>query len=330
MQWGWVRKKREEDDMKGSAGLVKGLAGAAGIAAVVFATAGVVFSSVVVRPKRYTIAKALQGQIDNGFMKAGEYEAMRNKPFTLASPFGYVLHGQWFEPEGDPSDKAVILVHGYAYNRIGSLKYVRLFQKRGFHVIIYDHGHSGESGGHLVTMGFREKDDLRAIADAVIARLGQNAKIGTHGESMGGATVVLHAATDARVRFVIADCPYADLTEQLAYRLKVEYGLPPFPLVNAASLATFLQAGFLFQDISPLQVLKDHDGLPEIPMLFIHGAKDGYIPPDASEKLHAAKRGYSRLFLMPEAKHAESICAHGDIYEQLVSEFLEKVEAEWE
>lgn len=85
-------------------------------------------------------------------------------------------------------------------------------------------------------MGFREKEDLQTVADAVMARLGPNVKIGTHGESMGGATVVQHAA----------------------------------------------------------------------------------------------KRGYSRLFLMPDAKHAESICAHGDIYEKLISGFLQKVDAEGE
>ncbi len=316
--------------MKGSAGLFKGLASAAGFASLALAAAGMVFSNVVVRPKRYTLEKAVQDQIEGGFLTAGEYEALEYERISIKSQYGYVLQGQWFEPEGVPSDKAVILVHGYAYNRIGSLKYVRLFREHGYHVIIYDHGHSGESGGNLVTMGYREKHDLRAVVDAVIARLGENAKIGTHGESMGGATVVLHAAMDSRVGFVIADCPYADLAEQLAYRLKIEYGLPPFPLVNAASLATLLQAGFKFSDVSPLHSLEENDGLPGIPMMFIHGMRDGYIPPAASEKLHAAKRGYARLFLMPDAKHAESICVHRDVYRQLVSEFLEDVESTWE
>jgi uncharacterized protein len=312
--------------MKGSASLLKGLADVAGFASLALAAAGMVFSSVVVRPRRCTLEEAVQLQVEGGFLKPGEYESLASEPVSILSPYGYTLKGQWFKPEGPPSDKAVILVHGYAWNRIGSLKYIRLFQERGCHVIIYDHGHSGESGGHLVTMGFREKHDLKAVVDAIIARLGENARIGTHGESMGAATVLLHAAMDSRVRFVIADCPYADLTEQLSYRLKAEYGLPPFPLVNAASLATLLQAGFLFRDVSPLRVLEEKGGLPEIPMMFIHGMMDDYIPPAASEKLHAAKKGYSRLCLMPDARHAQSICAHGDLYEQLVSEFLGEVE----
>lgn len=93
--------------MNRTTSLLKGVAGAAGIAAVALIAGGVLFSNAVVRPKRYTLGKALQYQIENGLIEAGEYKGMRSKPFTVASPFGYALRGQWFEPEGTTSDKAV-------------------------------------------------------------------------------------------------------------------------------------------------------------------------------------------------------------------------------
>ena len=48
-------ENRGEEDMKGTASLLKGLAGAAGIASVVLAAAGMVLSSVVVRTKRSSL-----------------------------------------------------------------------------------------------------------------------------------------------------------------------------------------------------------------------------------------------------------------------------------
>ncbi len=303
------------------------LAGMVGIAAIALGTAGVVFSNVVVRPKRRSLASTLEEQLEHGYLSKDAYDALKSEDFEVISQFGYPLRGQWFCPEEKDSDKAVIIVHGYGYNRVGSLKYVQLFLQRGFHVFIYDHGNSGESGGNLTTMGYREKDDLKGMADAVQARLGENVKIGTHGESMGAATVLLHAAMDPRVQFVVADCPYADLKEQLKYRLGVEYGLPSFPVLDAASAVTRLQAGFLFRDISPIQAIREKDGLPEIPMLFIHGLADDYIPPQASEKLHAVKQGVSRLHLMPDAKHADSIRAHADEYKRVVDSFLDEIGA---
>jgi len=297
----------------------------AGIAVVVLGAAGVKFSNVVTRPKRRSLDSAMQEMLEHGIMPAEQVAAMKSERFEVISPYGYPLLGQWFEPEGLPSDKAIVIAHGYGYNRVGSLKYVSLFLNRGFHVIIYDHRNSGESGGDQTSMGYREKDDLKTIVDAVSARLGDGARIGTHGESMGAATVLLHAAMDPRVRFVIADCPYADLKEQLAYRLAVEYKLPSFPVLDAASVVTRMRDGYLFRDISPLQAIQDKNGLPDIPMLFIHGLEDDYIPPRASEKLHAAKKGISRLHLMPDAKHAASIHVHAEEYERVTASFLDEI-----
>lgn len=68
-----------------------------------------------------------------------------------------------------------------------------------------------------------------------------------------------------------------------------------FPIRTGSAISvTYCQTSTqaaISRDVSPLQALNDNDGLPEIPMMFIHGAKGGYIPPDASQKPYAAKRG---------------------------------------
>ncbi len=326
---------------------VAGLLGIlAGIVVIALAGVGWKFSNVVLRPNRRSLESMEAEQIAAGQLAPGEYGALQSEPFTLQSPYGYRVEGEWLMPSGDAmppgrglngtsseampppgalSARAVVITHGYGVNRVNSVKYARLFLAQGFQVVIYDHGNSGTSGGAFTTMGHREKDDLKAVTDAVFSRLGPDAFVGTHGESMGAATVLLHAAMEPRLAFVIADCPYADLRMQLAYRLKVEYRIPPFPILDAASLGAWLRAGFRFGSVSPVRTLEAQGGMPGMPMLFIHGLADDYIPPEASERLHAAKRGRSELLLMPDAGHAESISAHPGRYDAAVRAFVDAV-----
>ena len=322
------------------------LAAIAGVGVVALAGVGWKFSQVVIKPARRSLASLEADQIEAGQLAPGEYGALRAEPFTLQSSYGYRIEGEWLmpstdvpagngdmgnasnaaaSPRGNLPPRAVVIAHGYGVNRVNSVKYARLFLARGFQVVLYDHGNSGTSGGAFTTMGHREKTDLKTVTDAVFARLGPDAVVGTHGESMGAATVLLHAAMEPRLAFVVADCPYADLRAQLAYRLKVEYRLPSFPILDAASLMARLRAGFLFGSVSPVRTLARHGGLPELPVLFIHGLADDYIPPESSIRLHAAKKGVAELLLMPDARHAESLSAHPDRYAGTVGAFVDTV-----
>jgi len=139
------------------------------------------------------------------------------------------------------------------------------------------------------------------------------------GESLGAAVCLQHAAIDPRPAFVIADCPFADLNELLALRLRRDVGLPAFPFLPLASLLARLQAGFWFGQVSPLRAVP---GL-EMPVLLVHGQQDDYIPPQHSQRLYTAKRrGLRRLYLAPNAGHAESYWNNRAAYEAVLEQFL--------
>ena len=71
----------------------------------------------------------------------------------------------------------------------------------------------------LCSMGYYEKDDVYDLVSAIIERYGNDIIIGTYGESMGGAAVILEQAIDKRIHFVITDCTF-DLTELMLYQVK--------------------------------------------------------------------------------------------------------------
>lgn len=246
----------------------------------------------------------------------GYFESLPKEKATIESPYGYALHG-WFIPHGT-SDKTVILVHGVTMSVFGSLKYIELFRKRGFNVLVYDHRRHGLSGGKTTTYGWHEKHDLDACIDWVLQRTGPDAKIGIHGESMGAATALQHAAIDNRAAFYIADCPYSDLFEQLRYRLKAEYRLPPFPMLYIAGWFCRLRAGFSFRKVSPIADITT----VETPVLFIHGQNDTYIPKEMSKEMHRLKPDVKKLYLAPNANHAEAIWKNPEEYDRVVGTFL--------
>lgn len=270
-----------------------------------------------IRPRCFPYLKTYQIEVENGKLNEAEYWSWEKQEVSLTSPFGYRLSATYFPLPG--ADCTVVLVHGITYTRLGCIKYLPLFRQRGFNVLIYDQRYHGLSGGSNCTFGFYEQHDLRVALDWALAQLPPGGRVGTMGESLGAAVCLQHAASDPRPAFVIADCSFADLNDLLRLRLRQDAGLPAFPFLPLASLIARLQAGFWFGQVSPLREAPQW----KMPVLFIHGQQDHYIPPQHSRRLYAAKRyGLRRLFLAPNAGHAESYWNNRAAYEQAVDQFL--------
>lgn len=280
------------------------------------------FTNLVILPPKHPIDKAIKRETEQNHIMPGYYEGLEKDDFKLITDDGYNLICQLIK-NPIPSEKYIILCHGFGFNRIGGLKYVDIFLAEGFNVVLYDHRNSGESEGFYTTMGYLEKEDLKKVIDYICNRFGKDILIGTHGESMGAASVLLHCAEDSRVDFVIADCPYSDLKDQLAYRLKIEHKLPRFPFMHIASIFSKIRAGFYFGQVSPIQVIKDNNGLPDLPIMFVHGDADAYIPMEMSEEMYQVKKGYKKLYLAKGADHALAVSVDREKYAREVHDFLE-------
>ena len=258
-------------------------------------------------------------EIERGSIDEKYYNALTKEDFYTDSEYGYPLHGIWF-PNGE-SKETVVIVHGYTANLFTSMRYIRLFFEKGYNVLIYDHRFHGKSGGDYCSMGYFEKYDLRTMVGWVIKKTGPLSVVGVHGESMGAATAVLHAAIDDRIAFTIADCPYDDLRRQFAYSLKVKYKLPSFPIMYTGSLAAKIMFKFFFKDVSPI------GSIPHIktPVMFIHGDSDRYVPTSCSVNMYHSMRARKGLFLAKGAKHAESIFADREDYTKVVYRFIDSL-----
>lgn len=286
----------------------------------IFVTAcGFHLSGMVIKPDAKSRESILRIECENRNMDKEVFDRLHKEEFKLKTQYGYELYGYFFPKNA--SKKTVIICHGITVTLFCSVKYMDMFMKRGFNVLIYDHRNHGKSGGTNTTFGYYEKYDLKACTDWVYERCGNDSLVGLHGESMGAAIALQNAAIDPRIAFCIADCSFSDLAMLLKYRLKVEFKLPSFPSMQLTSLFVRLRTGMKLKDISPI---RDAANI-EAPVFFIHGMDDLYIPVQMSIDMYRAKTGTKMLYLAPNARHAEALSKNKDEYDRFIGEFLSEV-----
>jgi pimeloyl-ACP methyl ester carboxylesterase len=269
-------------------------------------------------PAVHTTEAVYQIEVEAGNLDEAEYNILVKREVGIQSPGGYPLFGIYFPLEG--SKKTVMIVHGFAYGLYGSVKYMPMFRRRNFNILLIDLRHHGRSGGLNITWGCNEKHDLAAWTSWVLAQHGKDGILGTLGESLGGATVLQHAAIDPRVAFTIADCPFSNLRDLLTHILRTDYRLPPTPLIEIGEFWCRLLAGFTFDQSSPLQVM----GRIETPVLLMHGEEDKLVPAEMSRELYEAKtKGIREIHLVPGADHAQALSHDPQRYEEIAGKFIE-------
>jgi fermentation-respiration switch protein FrsA (DUF1100 family) len=264
--------------------------------------------------------KCTEDALDYDGVDANGFYEKDKEWIKIKSYHGYALEGLYF-PNGT-SKKTMIIVHGITCSLWCSIKYVDLFYKRGFNVLVYDHRNHGKSGGKFTTYGIYESDDVMACIDYLYQRNGEESVIGLHGESMGAATVMLAAGKDQRVQFIIEDCGYTDSSTLFKYRMKHDTRLIGRPIVKGALLMARLGYKVNLYEASPISAMKDL----KIPVLFIHGEKDDYVPTFMVKDLYEVKNGFKALHIFEDSVHAMSFKDHRNEYEAVVVQFMKAIE----
>ncbi|MRX74310.1 alpha/beta fold hydrolase [Bacillus lacus] len=282
---------------------------------------GFFFTNKMMYIKKRSVKEIVDRETEAGHFIQKEYDEYDKTDVTVPSPFGYNISGYLIAPH--ETKKYMIICHGVTVSRVNSVKYMKIFLNRGYNVLIYDHRSHGESGGSTTSYGHYEKYDLQAVVNWLRHYAGSGSTIGVHGESMGAVTALLYAGiVEDGADFYIADCPFADLEEQLLYRLKVEFNIPPQMVMPIAKRFLKLRDGYSMESVSPVKAVENIEN----PVLFIHSTEDDYIPSDATRRLHEKKvKGFKQLYFAKKGTHAMSYTENRKQYEEAVDGFLERV-----
>ena len=233
---------------------------------------------------------------------------------------GLRLYGALLE---NYSDKIVICVHGFTGS--GKKDFASLAQayyKNGYNVLLVDNRAHGQSEGKYVGFGVLDRFDLRNWVKYVINRFGSNVQIFLHGISMGAATVLMASSIMPKnVRGIIADCGFTSVYEIFEYVLKRDYHLPKFPIIYLTNIMSKIRAGYGYKDVNTTAEIARSD----IPILFIHGENDEFVPLWMTMKNYSHCKAYKELFMVRESEHAESHYIDKKGYERRILTFIEKI-----
>lgn len=264
---------------------------------------------------RQTLDEAMKWQSDRYDTKF--YEELEKTDYTVAGYEDYNLHVELLK-NPVPTNRYVILSHGYTDNRIGSLKYVPTYLRLGYNCVVYDLRGHGENDSFPTTYGLLESRDLKLLIEDTRQRYPELSVLGLHGESLGAATTLTTLQYKPEVDFVVADCGFARIEDVLRNGQKNAH--MPGLIVDLADIGARLRYHYSLKEMCPIEALSDN----YIPILFLHGSEDTFIPPSQSEEMCGRTPGEAELHMIEGAGHAESVLVDPDTYEKYVSEFLDK------
>ncbi|MDK0751093.1 alpha/beta hydrolase [Clostridium perfringens] len=288
------------------------------------ATGLYIFKSTVTR-ELHDIEKSYTRYVENNLFDEALYNSASKEDITLKSFDGLNLTSTLIMNE-NPTNKFIVLVHGVSICYVGSLKYFDIFYKNGFNVLIVNQRRHGKSEGKYSTYGFYEKYDVNMWIEYLKSRFGNDIILGLHGESMGAGTVMETIPLNDSIKFVIEDCGYSNFHELIGFQITHAYKNRLVRKILSPSLifANFFmktKAKFSMKKIVPIDIVSS----TSLPMMFIHGKEDYFVPWYMALDLYKAKtKGYKELYLVEGAKHAEALEVNKILYEKKIMTFIEK------
>ncbi len=258
------------------------------------------------------------------------------KDFYIENDHGETLHALYVAAT-HPTPKTAVIVHGYTDNAVRMLMIGYLYNKEmDFNILLPDlYGHGMSEGNHA-QMGWKDRLDVlqwtetadelfgRRHTDSVASR---STEMVVHGISMGAATTMMVSGEVEHgqyqqpfIKCFVEDCGYTSVWDEFRGELKAQFNLPAFPLLHTANWLCRQEYGWDFLEASALEQVKKCT----LPMLFIHGDADTFVPTWMVYPLYEAKPEPKELWIVPGATHAMSYKDYPQEYTEHVKKFVGK------
>lgn len=237
---------------------------------------------------------------------------------VLLTSDGLALSG-WYIPSHNRA--AVILQHGYGANSGQMLPVGLMLARYGYGALLFDFRGHGRSEGDFVTFGHEEVRDTEAALAFLLEQPDVDPeRIGIIGNSMGGATAILAAAENPRLRAVVTEGTFGEVRDvETGIRLLGILSRAPFdPLVNRL-VARYL--GFDLDAVAPARRVGD---IGPRAVLIMHGGEDELVPLRSGEKLFAGAQEPKELWYEPGMRHNAFFRTMPLEYAQKVIAFLDR------
>lgn len=247
------------------------------------------------------------------------FNKQKKKDIYIKSDDNINLHS--YKIENKKSNIWVIIIHGYRESGKTLLNAAKKFYDNGYNILMPDLRAHGKSGGKYIGMGWPDRLDIIKWINYLNKKY-KDIKIILYGVSMGASTVMMTSGEDLpeNVKLAIEDCGYTSVWDEFSYQLKTVFKLRPNIIMSAANLISLFKNNFIIRKASALKQIKKS----KLPMLFIHGTEDKFVPFEMLEKIYINYPNEKEKLIIEGAKHAKSSIINPDLYWSTVYNFIKK------
>jgi fermentation-respiration switch protein FrsA (DUF1100 family) len=226
--------------------------------------------------------------------------SMDRKLMEIKSFDGLTLRGYYYEYS--PNSPLELIFHGYSGNAERDLSggVERCFAL-GRSAILIDQRGAGMSEGKISTFGVNERRDCLSWIEFATQKFGKERPLIIGGISMGAATVMMASGENLpeNVVCVMADCGYSS-PKEIICKVVRDMKLPVKLLYPFIKLGARIYGGFDLEEASPIDAMKKCS----LPIVFVHGDADDFVPYDMSVRLCEACASEKKILItVPEAGH---------------------------
>ncbi len=253
-------------------------------------------------------------------IKSGEKDllAQNTEEVFITSYDGLRLSALYLPAEN--AKRTVLCVHGYQSRGSRDFGCVwKYYNSIGCNLLVIDHRACGKSEGKYVTFGVKERFDVLSWAE-YLSKENPDLPIFLDGISLGGATVLMASELDLpkNVVGIVADCGYSSPWDICTHVVNHYMKMPAFPSLNLANLYCKIFAGFSLKEASAKKALS----VNKLPVFFLHGGKDDFVPAKMSYENFEAAKSEKELHIVDEATHGLSYLVETERCEKALCDFF--------
>jgi len=229
----------------------------------------------------------------------------------------------WYLPN-DTAKAVIIYTHGFWRSRQEVLERACEMTKKGYAGLIIETRRHGRSTGHLTSIGYLERLDVRGAIHHIKSVMKLKIPVVTYGVSAGAAATLLAAAEDSAADLIIVDSSFLSFESMIKHHAGrfFPFWLPTFPIANLVIYGVQSKIGFSDADFD-LRLAAQKIG--NRPILFIAGEADTRMPVAYAKKLLDASPSEAKeLSIIPDATHGAGFRIKPRLYIETMDSFIQK------
>jgi pimeloyl-ACP methyl ester carboxylesterase len=270
-----------------------------------------------------------------------DFEPLEGEQVNFRAFDGLNLRGMMLRGNLDRGPQGMIIfAHEFSSDAHSCARYCRGLLEAGYDVFSFDFRGHGRSS-HEENYQPRQWASDREVADMVgaiayaedwLERQGRPVELGLFGISRGACSAILAAQNNPRIKAILCDGAFSSdttleyLMKRWAYifaKVRFVYENHPPTFWRFLRWLLFLRCKRKLNCEFP-SVRKALMRMTDNATFFIHGQRDSYIPSSQAELLYCLAHEPKYLWIVPGARHNESVVIQPVQYAQRVTAFFDR------